>query len=123
MQIGTHSRYVTYRQYRPQLIKGSRDGYEIKHVCGKYNHVEQVGPEKDNIWESQWNPSSSQSEIIADQEGSRGKGKEKEVEVEMNGGSQTQKRPNPSKGVSGRGKARKGKGKISIGPDGSLSGF
>jgi hypothetical protein len=82
---------------------GTRDGYEIHHTCGKYDHRDQPpDEERENIWESQWNPSSSQ-------------------DAEDNVG---QKRPLPTDaGSSGGAKKAKGKGKIRIGPDGSLSGF
>ena len=83
---------------------GTRDGYEIYHTCGKYDHQDQHSPEaQDNIWESQWDPSSSQD--AGDDVG------------------QKRMLPSDASGSSGRAKKVKGKGKISIGPDGSLSGF
>ena len=87
-----------------QLMTGTRDGYEIHHTCGQYDHQDvQPMEDRENIWESQWDPSSSQ-------------------DAESDAGP---KRPlssdAPASGV--RAKKVKGKGKISIGPDGSLSGF
>jgi hypothetical protein len=83
---------------------GTRDGYEIHHICGKYDHQDQSPREaQENIWESQWGPSSSQ-----DAENYVG---------------QKRMLPSDASGSSGRAKKVKGKGRISIGPDGSLSGF
>jgi hypothetical protein len=84
-------------------MAGTRDGYEILHTCGKYDHQDPPPPEAhENIWESQWDPSSSQD-----------------------AGDVGQKRvlPSDTSGSNGKAKKAKGKGRISIGPDGSLSGF
>ena len=85
-------------------MAGTRDGYEILHTCGKYDHQDQQPTEaQENIWESQWDPSSDHNA-----EGDFG-----------------QKRllSSDASGSSGRSKKAKGRSKISIGPDGSLSGF
>lgn len=85
-------------------MAGTRDGYEILHTCGKYDHQDRQPTEaQENIWESQWDPSSDQ-----------------DAEDDVG-----QKRllPSDASGSSGRGKKAKAKGKISIGPDGSLRGF
>ena len=87
-----------------QLMTGTRDAYEIHHTCGQYDqHDVQPMEDRENIWESQWDPSSSQ---------------DAESEVGL-------KRPlsSDAPASSGRAKKVKGKGRISIGPDGSLSGF
>ena len=112
------------------LIAGTRDNYEIHHRCGKYDHVEdQPEEERENIWESQWKPSSSQNGDIevesrtADDD--TGKGKEKATQEQ---GSSTslaehgQKRSSAVMAGAG-GRPKKMKGRINIGPDGSLSGF
>ena len=113
---------------------GTRDGFEIQHTCGRNNHIEETeDPEEENIWASQWNPSSS---VCGDAEempvvGKReGKGKGKETVPTTSQGSSGQhsqglKRQNASDSSAGgsRSKKGRGKGKISIGPDGSLSGF
>jgi len=113
------------------LIAGTRDNYEIHHRCGKYDHVEdQPEEERENIWESQWNPSSSQNGDIelpssaADDKG-KGKGKGKAMQEEGSASSLAkhgQKRSSAVMAGAG-GRPKKMKGRISIGPDGSLSGF
>jgi hypothetical protein len=90
-------------------------------------------PEEENIWASQWNPTSSvngDDEEISVEEKGKGKGKGKENMPEMSQGSleqdsHGQKRQVPPDSGAGGSRSKKGrvKGKISIGPDGSLSGF
>ena len=112
------------------LIAGTRDNYEIHHRCGKYDHVEdQPEEERENIWESQWNPSSSQngdieveSRTVDDETGKR---KEKATQEQGSLSSLAehgQKRSSDVVGGSGS-RSKKMKGRINIGPDGSLSGF
>ena len=112
------------------LIAGTRDNYEIHHRCGKYDHVEdQPEEERENIWESQWNPSSSQngdieveSRTVDDETGKR---KEKATQEQGSLSSLAehgQKRSSDVVGGSGS-RSKKMKGRIAIGPDGSLSGF
>ena len=85
-------------------MTGTHDGYEILHTCGKYDHHHQQPVEaQENIWESQWDPSSDQ-----------------DAEDDVG---QKRMLPSDASGGSGRAKKVKGKGRISIGPDGSLSGF
>jgi hypothetical protein len=80
--------------------------------------------DRENIWESQWNPSSSQDGEV-DESPKAAKGKDKEPrDMQDDIGSQGLKRS--SETVAGSGswiKKAKGKGKITVGADGLLSGF
>jgi len=106
-------------------MTGTRDRYEILHTCGKYDHQDpQPVEDRENIWESQWNPSSSQDGQV-DESPKVKKGKDKEPrDVQNDIGSQGLKRSLETVAGSGsRIKKAKGKGKITVGADGLLSGF
>lgn len=112
------------------MVPGTRDRYEVVHRCGRYDHAVRPEPGIENIWASQWDPYTTQTEPSQAEKTKNpdaGKGwhkMDKEASAQSAGaGPSTNKRPAgeaPGPSSQARVKSRKGKGKISLAADGSL---